>query len=89
MAKFQEEALSKATTFPKVTEISYSTCSVHRRENDEVVQNVLKQENNSEKWELKDLKEKFPGFSKEGPTVHLEPFVAATNGFYVAVLKRK
>ena len=31
LAQFQEKAIKKAMSFPNAIEISYSTCSVHRR----------------------------------------------------------
>ena len=31
LAQFQEKAIKKAMTFKKAKEISYSTCSIHRR----------------------------------------------------------
>ena len=33
LAQFQEKAIKKAMTFKKAKEISYSTCSIHRRVN--------------------------------------------------------
>ena len=38
---FQEAALKHALSFPAVERAVYSTCSVHRRENEDVVANVL------------------------------------------------
>ena len=41
LAKFQEAALRHALRFPGLARLVYSTCSVHRRENEDVVAAVL------------------------------------------------
>lgn len=41
LAYFQEKALRFALSFPRVERVVYSTCSVHQRENEDVVRSVL------------------------------------------------
>ena len=41
LAEFQTTAILHAMKFPRVERISYSTCSVHREENEDVVATVL------------------------------------------------
>ena len=104
LAQFQEKAIKKAMTFKKAKEISYSTCSIHRRvsrspsiwnfpqifkENEGVVENVL--EDHGDEWELIDANERIPGFleTNKALSISVEPIKAATNGFFVALFRRK
>ena len=41
LAAFQKSAVRHAFGFPEVERISYSTCSVHTKENEEVVRDVM------------------------------------------------
>eukprot|EP00249_Psilotum_nudum_P020310 c27647_g1_i3 orf=179-1606(+) len=41
LAQFQQKALQHALSFPGVERVVYSTCSIHQRENEDVVQFVL------------------------------------------------
>lgn len=41
LAKFQEAALRHALRFPALQRLVYSTCSLHARENEDVVGSVL------------------------------------------------
>lgn len=41
LARFQTMAIKQAMRFPKVKAVVYSTCSIHERENEAVVQDVL------------------------------------------------
>ncbi|KAJ4769818.1 S-adenosyl-L-methionine-dependent methyltransferases superfamily protein [Rhynchospora pubera] len=41
LAGFQRKALEHALSFPSVERITYSTCSVHQEENEDVIQSVL------------------------------------------------
>jgi len=88
LAQFQEKALQKAMTFPRAEWISYSTCSTHERENDQVVENAIKA---APGWRHSDSVKRVSGFVKgkqERLSLSLKPFEAATNGFFVALLER-
>lgn len=87
LALFQEDALRKAMSFPNVQRITYSTCSTHTRENDVVVQNVLKEEKD---WMVSNANETIDGFSEKSVsgTITVAPFTSGTNGFFVALLTR-
>lgn len=45
LARFQQTALLHALSFPAVERVVYSTCSIHQRENEDVVRFVLPQAN--------------------------------------------
>jgi putative methyltransferase len=49
---FQVQAVNKAMSFPAVTLVSYSTCSVWEEENESVVNEILNKERRSEGWHL-------------------------------------
>ncbi|CAB9502401.1 Probable 28S rRNA (cytosine-C(5))-methyltransferase [Seminavis robusta] len=53
LAGFQEKALRHAMSFESVSKIVYSTCSLHDRENEMVVQKALDAVNNTEDGESK------------------------------------
>merc|ERR1711892_290395 len=91
LAQFQEKAIQKAMTFPNAIEISYSTCSVHKRENEQVVENVLKE---TQEWKQSNAAARLASFvpkktdEKETLSLSVEPIKAATNGFLVALFGR-
>jgi len=73
-------------SFPNVQRISYSTCSIHDRENDTVINNVIQ---NNENWNIIDAKTGMEGFDGKGKrTLTVTPFTAATNGFFVGLIER-
>lgn len=63
LAEFQETALRRALCFPALERLSYSTCSVYARENEEVVRAVLP-EAQQKGFELADP---FPGWHRQVP----------------------
>jgi len=87
LSLFQRRALRQATKFPNVNRIVYSTCSLHRVENEDVVESVLKTENG---WKLVPV---LPDWQPRGlrgiESVRSDPEVNRCNGFFVAVIERK
>ncbi|KAL3894759.1 MAG: hypothetical protein SGCHY_005087 [Lobulomycetales sp.] len=90
LAKFQLDALSHAMQFPGAKKIVYSTCSVHREENESVVEKAL--ERNPE-WGLGSSV--LPSWSRRGKLgdgggmVSCCPREDLTIGFFAALLIRK
>nr|ACO12754.1 methyltransferase NSUN5 [Lepeophtheirus salmonis] len=90
LSAFQFKMLEHALKFPNVSKISYSTCSVHKIENEEVIEAIVKKhphfkvQHVLKKWPTRGLNE-YP---------HGDKFVRATfetdlcSGFFVAILKR-
>ncbi|XP_070788230.1 28S rRNA (cytosine-C(5))-methyltransferase isoform X1 [Pituophis catenifer annectens] len=92
LAGFQRKMLAHALQFPALQRLVYSTCSVHKEENEDVVQDVLEQEGSAFR-----LVEVLPSWTPRGLPVFPEakcflrasPEETLTNGFFVAVLERK
>lgn len=63
LARIQEALLLHAMTFPKCLVVVYSTCSIHDRENEEVVHNVLAKQSDFE------LKVALPFWHRRGHTL--------------------
>jgi 25S rRNA (cytosine2278-C5)-methyltransferase len=51
LSSFQSQILRKASSFPNVNTIVYSTCSIHKEENEDVVARFLQEKNNGV-WEV-------------------------------------
>lgn len=93
LAMFQQEALLKTLSFPTVERICYSTCSVHERENERVVMNILP---TATKLGFK-LVDPFPFWARRGHDlfegasmlIRTDPSQDETDGFFVAVFERK
>eukprot|EP01039_Chlorochromonas_danica_P006960 gene6959-7700_t len=104
LQSFQLLTLQKAASFPAVEAIVYSTCSIHEEENEQVVASFLRSEVGND-WELKGpqrLKNwKRRGISHDGQATGLTLSTEearkvvrcsvedGTNGFFVAVFRRK
>jgi putative methyltransferase len=97
LQKFQVEVLSHAMRFPGVLRISYSTCSIYREENEDVVQKVmpLAKELGFElakclpKWPRRGFSEVL-GEAEASKVVRVNPFEGDDcEGFFVAVFQRK
>jgi putative methyltransferase len=98
LQSFQLLALQKAISFPNVQYVVYSTCSIHQEENEIVVSSLLNG-TNGELWELV-APNGFESWSRRGQVVEgltedeAEKMIRClpvdgTNGFFVALLKRK
>ena len=97
LQKFQVEVLSHAMRFSGVLRISYSTCSIYREENEDVVQKVmpLAKELGFElakclpKWPRRGFSEVL-GEAEASKVVRVNPFEGDDcEGFFVAVFQRK
>ncbi|KAF8742652.1 hypothetical protein AX14_002887 [Amanita brunnescens Koide BX004] len=97
LASFQKMMLKHAMTFPNVTRIVYSTCSVHALENEQVVEAVLDtEEAKVGKFTLAPQNEVLPTWQRRGLNGQLSdhnnaaslvrclPGEDRTNGFFVA-----
>ncbi|XP_066835527.1 28S rRNA (cytosine-C(5))-methyltransferase [Anser cygnoides] len=91
LAGFQRKVLSHALSFPAVQRLAYSTCSVHREENEDVVQAVLQEQGSAFRlvnvfpsWPCRGLAT-FPGAEC---CLRASPTATLTQGFFVAVLER-
>ncbi|KDD72663.1 hypothetical protein H632_c3055p0, partial [Helicosporidium sp. ATCC 50920] len=94
LARFQEAALRHALRFPRARRVCYSTCSVHRRENEDVVAAVLPEaardgwrlEPALPRWERRGLSDAFPEAEK---LLRTDPALDGTDGFFVALFVRE
>ncbi|KAL5515997.1 hypothetical protein EMCRGX_G001253 [Ephydatia muelleri] len=91
LSKFQEKILKHALSFPSVKRVLYSTCSVHKEENECVVERVLKEVQDSfelvhalPEWNRRG----FPVFEEALKCIRIMP-EDQTNGFFVAMFERK
>ena len=92
----QEKILIHSMKFPSVTTVVYSTCSVYKEENEDVVNNVLKKNNEFELVNIFDLiadKKFHKGISDEtdklGYCLRTCKKCFNQEGFFVALFKRK
>jgi 25S rRNA (cytosine2278-C5)-methyltransferase len=95
LADHQVELILHAMTLPAVQSIVYSTCSVYREENEDVVLRVLNAQGAFKcamaipKWPHRGL-EGIPEFSEISPLVCRATFDRdSTNGFFVARFERR
>ncbi|TDL25613.1 williams-Beuren syndrome critical region protein 20 copy A [Rickenella mellea] len=96
LAAFQLSMILHAMTFPSVTNIVYSTCSVHAAENEEVVSLALSSDEASGKfilarredvlpsWPRRGLKEKMLEPTDAESVIRCTPGEDHTNGFFVS-----
>jgi len=91
LSNFQAMLLRHALSFPSVRRVVYSTCSVHERENELVVHDVL--QSTSSEFQLVDILPGFPGRGKSSTLlqakscVRMSPETSLTVGFFVACLE--
>lgn len=89
----QEAALLHALKFPALQRLVYSTCSVHQRENEDVVAAVLP----AAAAAAFRLADPFPAWHRRGlpvlegseKLVRTDPYEDGTDGFFVAVFERQ
>ncbi|XP_027560773.1 probable 28S rRNA (cytosine-C(5))-methyltransferase [Neopelma chrysocephalum] len=91
LAGFQRRVLGHALSFPALRRLVYSTCSLHREENEDVVQAVLQERGSAFRlvtafpsWPCRGLAA-FPGAES---CLRASPAETLTQGFFVAVLER-
>lgn len=92
LARFQEAAVLHALKFPALRRLVYSTCSIHQRENEDVVARVLPV---AEGLGFK-LIDPFPTWHRRGipvvdgseKLIRTDPYLDGTDGFFVAVFER-
>ncbi|NXS55173.1 NSUN5 methyltransferase, partial [Brachypteracias leptosomus] len=91
LAAFQRKVLSHALGFPALQRLVYSTCSLQRQENEEVVQAVLQERGSTFRlvdafpaWPCRGV-DAFPGARS---CLRACPEDTLTQGFFVAVLER-
>ena len=105
LSKFQRHILAHALRFPRAERVVYSTCSVHREEDEDVVFDLLAKDEFSETWNLATREEALPGWPTRGRVPEGEeedPQACAraeglircerrtgTHGFFVAVFVRR
>eukprot|EP00897_Mesotaenium_endlicherianum_P009684 jgi/Mesen1/8744/ME000052S08166 len=93
LARFQQAALLHALSFPAAERVVYSTCSVHQRENEDVVAAVLPHAR-AQGFQLAPA---FPAWPHRGlplfPDAHclvrMEAARDKTDGFFVAMFSRR
>ncbi|KFP74205.1 Putative methyltransferase NSUN5, partial [Acanthisitta chloris] len=91
LSGFQRRVLSHALSFPALQRLVYSTCSLHREENEDVVQAVLQEQGSAFR-----LVTAFPSWPCRGLAalpgaeccLRASPTETLTQGFFVAVLER-
>ncbi|XP_061868271.1 28S rRNA (cytosine-C(5))-methyltransferase isoform X2 [Colius striatus] len=90
LAAFQRRALAHALRFPALRRLVYSTCSLHREENEDVVWAVLQESGSAFRlvdafpaWPCRGLAA-FPGAES---CLRASPADTLTHGFFVAVLE--
>lgn len=100
LADFQLEALVKAFSFPQVQRITYSTCSIFQKENEEVVRAALASEQNRNDPHPFVLAPCLPTWPRRGmqidgltpeqtqALVRADGLEDSTNGFFVAYFVR-
>lgn len=92
LSKFQMTILKHAFKFPNVKSIMYSTCSIHEKENEQVVEEVMLAV--SHRFRMRLLMPDWPergvkGYEHAQYCLRMSCDSALTNGFFVACFERK
>ncbi|CAJ0585668.1 unnamed protein product, partial [Mesorhabditis spiculigera] len=93
LANLQAMLLKHTLKFPALRRVVYSTCSLHEEENEQVVQEVLREF--GDEWELS--KDELPNWHLRGMDTYefgacclrADPKTTLTNGFFVAVFVKR
>jgi putative methyltransferase len=94
LARFQHEVLVSAMNLPAMRRVVYSTCTVHERENEDVVRAVLADGRLHGWWRQVDPMPSWPrrGTESSGEIGKLclrtDPTLDRTSGFFVALFER-
>jgi len=88
LSGFQTAALSHALSFPHVKKVVYSTCSVHRQENEDVVLKASKRFADTFKLVHILPEWKNRGLDQASECIRAVPETDFTNGFFVAMFER-
>lgn len=88
LASFQLKCLNHALGFPRLNRLVYSTCSIHRQENEDVVSAALQHNNH---FRLVQVLPQWPerGLQPLAQCLRASPSSTRTHGFFVALLQRR
>lgn len=88
LASFQLKCLNHALSFPRLNRLVYSTCSIHRQENEDVVSTCLQHNTN---FRLVPVLPQWPerGLQPLSQCLRASPSSTRTHGFFVALLQRR